>query len=169
MEKALIVIDFQKEWIDGNSEEYVGKIDEVIERVNNLINYSRENNYKIIFTKHLEKDSEDAWSEGSEGVKLIENLNRRDSDIIVVKNKINPFYETNLDNELGDVDEILVCGILTNLCVRMFIEEAYDRDFRIRVIKDCCVAYDSEIQEFTFKDLKQTREEIEFLNLENLE
>jgi len=37
--------------------------------------------------------------------------------------------------------------------------------FDITVIKDCCVAFDDEIQEFTFRDLKATREEIEFLNL----
>jgi nicotinamidase-related amidase len=43
-------------------------------------------------------------------------------------------------------------------------QDAYDRDFEIIVIKDCCVALDKETQEFTFKDLKATREEIEFLN-----
>lgn len=49
--------------------------------------------------------------------------------------------------------------------MRSLVQDAYDRDFDISVIKDCCVAFDEETQEFTFKDLKATREEIQFLNL----
>lgn len=47
--------------------------------------------------------------------------------------------------------------------MRSFIQDAYDREFSITVIKDCCVAHTPEIQEFTFFDLAQTREEIEFV------
>lgn len=51
-------------------------------------------------------------------------------------------------------------------CVRSTIEDAYDRDFEITVIKDCCISFDEEIQNFTLKDLKETREEIRFLYLD---
>ena len=51
------------------------------------------------------------------------------------------------------------------MCVRSLIQDAYDRDFEITVIKDCCAKYDKKTQEFTFKDLKATREKIEFLNV----
>ncbi len=81
-----------------------------------------------------------------------------------MKNKINPFYNTSLDQELSGIKRVIVCGILTNLCVRSFIQDAYDREFKITVIKDCCMAHTPEIQEFTFYDLTQTREEIEFTN-----
>ena len=69
------------------------------------------------------------------------------------------------EKELKGIKEIVICGILTNLCVRSLAQEAYDRDFQITIIKDCCVAFDAETHEFTLKDLKATREEIEFLNL----
>jgi nicotinamidase-related amidase len=48
--------------------------------------------------------------------------------------------------------------------VRSFIQDAYDREFAITVLKDCCVAHTPEIQEFTFFDLSQTRDEIDFTN-----
>lgn len=70
-----------------------------------------------------------------------------------------------MDQELDGIKQVIVCGILTNLCVRSFIQDAYDRDFNITVIKDCCVAHTPETQEFTFYDLAQTREEIDFTNL----
>ena len=63
------------------------------------------------------------------------------------------------------INEIVVAGILTNLCVRSLVQDAYDRDFKITVVKDCCVSFNQVTQDFTFKDLKETREDIEFVNL----
>ena len=155
--KALILVDFQNEWIDNKSEYYVGDISEVLEKTKKLIEYCRSKNYKIIFTKHVEEEGEFT----GQNAEIIDEL-KKDEDILIIKNKINPFYKTDLEKHL--TEEIVVCGILTNLCVRSLIQDAYDRDFKITVIKDCCVSFDQETQDFTFKDLKATREEIEFLD-----
>ena len=165
IEKALLLVDFEQEWIDKDSVYYVGDIAEVINKVNRLIDYCRERDYKIIFTTHVEPDSKDAFAGGSPSVEVITALNKEDGDVLIAKNKISPFYKTNLENELEGVKSITVCGILTNLCVRSAIQDAYDRDYDITVIKDCCVAFDAEIQKFTFKDLKDTRGEVEFIEL----
>ena len=164
--KALICVDFEKEWTNRNSDYFVGDILQVIERTNKLIDYCRNNSYKIIFTRHVEKDSKDAFIEGSENIEIIDGLHKRGGDALITKNKISPFYKTNLDKALKNINKIVVCGILTNLCVRSLVQDAYDRDFEIKVVKDCCVSFDDETQEFTFKDLKATREEIEFLDLD---
>jgi len=163
--KALMLVDFEKEWIDKSSDYFVGNISEVIERINKLIDYCRKKDFKIIFTAHIEEDSTSSFSKDSENVEIIDQIKKQDSDVLIKKNKISPFFKTSLEQELQGIDEIVVCGILTNLCVRSLVQDAYDRDFEIKVVKDCCVAFDDETQEFTFKDLKATREEVEFLNL----
>ena len=56
-ETALVLIDFQQERIDAQSEYYVGDIQEVIAKVNYLIDHCRARGYKIILTKHRETDS----------------------------------------------------------------------------------------------------------------
>lgn len=165
MSKALILVDYQNEWIDKNSDYYVGDITEVIRNTNRLVGYCRNSGYKIIFTRHVEKES-DAFAEGTKNAEIISDLQRIDSDIVVTKYKISPFYQTNLGKELEGISEIVVCGTLSNLCVRSLVQDAYDRDFEIKVIKDCCVSRSEEIQEFTFRDLKETREEVEFLDLD---
>ena len=164
-EKALILVDFENEWVNKNSDYYVGDISEVIAKVNKLIDECRKNGFKIIFTRHIEKDSNDAFAPNSKHIKLIKGLDKKDSDIVITKYKISPFYKTSLEKELKGIKKIVVAGISTNLCVRSLVHDAYDRDFNITVIKDCCVAFDKETQEFTFKDLKATREEVQFLNL----
>jgi len=163
--KALILVDFEKEWTDKSSDYFVGDISDVVEKTNKLINYCRKNDYKIIFTTHIEKDSDEAFAENSENVEIIDEINKQDSDVLIKKNKISPFFKTDLDKHLEGIDDIVIAGILTNLCVRSLAQDAYDRDFKITIIKDCCRAFDVETHEFTLKDLKATREEIEFLNL----
>jgi nicotinamidase-related amidase len=56
-ETALVLIDFQTEWTTPESEYYVGDIQEVIAKVNYLIDHCRTRGYKIIWTKHREADS----------------------------------------------------------------------------------------------------------------
>jgi len=163
--KALILIDFENEWTDKSSDYFVGDVSDLIKKANKLIDFCRKNSYKIIFTTHVEKDSDSAFAPNSKNVEIIKELHKQNSDVLITKNKISPFYQTNLDKHLEGIDEIVICGILTNLCVRSLAQDAYDRDFKITIIKDCCRAFDEEAHDFTLKDLKATREEIEFLNL----
>ena len=165
IDTALVLVDFQEERTDPDSEFYLWNIDPTIQKVNFLIDYCRSREYKVIFTKHNEPWSvKDFWPNS----KLIPEIKYQEWDIVITKNKISPFYQTNLEEILEDTKKVIVCGILTNLCVRSFIEDAYDRDFHIIMIKDCCVAQRPEIHNFTIQDLQETRNEIEFLNLEDL-
>lgn len=163
-QNALILVDFQKEWIDSKSDYFVGDISDVVEKTNRLIAYCRERGDLVIFTQHVDLESEDAFAPDSASAQVLDELKIEESDILITKNKISPFYKTNLESVLGGVSSVVVCGILTNLCVRSVVQDAYDRDFEITVITDCCVAFDIETQAFTFKDLKATREEICFID-----
>jgi nicotinamidase-related amidase len=163
MKKALILVDFENEWLDKHSDYFVGNISSVIRNTNRLIDSCRRKGYKIIFTTHVEKGSDSAFAPGSKNVKIIPQLHKKPTDVLITKHKISPFYKTQLEKQLKGVKRIVVAGILTNLCVRSLVQDAYDRDFDITVIKDCCVALDKKTQDFTFNDLKATREEIEFM------
>ncbi len=162
-DSALVLVDYQTEWRDPESEFYVGDLVEIVAKVNFLIDFCKARNYKIIFTKHVQSDTPDHFGINTQ---IIPELKLSEADVIVVKNKISPFYKTEMDQELEWIKNVFVCGILSNLCVRSFVEEAYDRDMKITVIKNCCAAHTPEKQEYTFADLKDTREEIEFINFE---
>jgi nicotinamidase-related amidase len=167
--QALILVDFQNEWTDPNSEYCIGNdLKEFISKTNQLIKYARENSFKIIFVRHEEEGYGKIFTPGSKNVELLPNLDFQPTDTIIVKNRISAFYKTNLESELQGIKEIYISGILTNLCVRSLIHDAYDRDFGITVITDCCTTYDSQTHEFTLKDLQNTRPEIHFIKLENI-
>lgn len=162
--KALILVDFENEWIDEGSDYYVGDISGVLDKTNSVIDHCRNNEYKIIFVRHIEEGSDNAFADNTRNTEIIADLHKEDFDIVITKNKISAFYQTSLEEELKGVEDVVVCGILTNLCVRSLVHDAYDRDYNITVVKDCCVSFDEQIQNFTFKDLKETREEIIFVN-----
>lgn len=64
------------------------------------------------------------------------------------------------------IENIVVAGIPTNLCVRMFVEEAYDREFNIVVIEDACQTYNDNLQDFTLNDLDESRPDLNIIRLE---
>ncbi len=163
--KALILVDLENEWLDKKSDYFVGDISAMLKRTNRLIDTSRKRGYKVIFITHIEAGSDSAFAPNSFNVEIISSLHKSKKDVLIKKNKISPFYKTGLEKEMKGVKEIVVGGILSNLCVRSTVQDAYDRDLKITVIKDCCASFDKETQDFTFKDLKFTRPEITFMNL----
>lgn len=163
--KALILVDLENEWSDKKSDYYVGDLFDLINRANRLIDYCRNQNYKVIFIRHIEKDSDKAFIEGSKNTQLISDLHKQNIDTVVNKYTISSFYNTDLEKELEGIEKIVVSGILTNLCVRSLVSDAYDREFQVTIVEDCCIAFDKETHDFTLQDLKNTRQEIEIIKL----
>ncbi|MHC1716326.1 MAG: cysteine hydrolase family protein [Candidatus Dojkabacteria bacterium] len=164
--KALLVIDWQKEYIDNQSEYYVSSdLQTKTKTLNELVEKCRQNNFLVIFVKHNETEGKN-FLLGSQNVELIESLQTKSSDIVIDKYHISSFYETDLEKILTDnhITYLYICGILTNLCVRSAISDAYDREFNVKVIEDLCISFNSEIQTFTLKDIKDTRPEVEMIS-----
>ncbi len=166
METALVIIDVQNEYFDEKSNYLVGK-NANINKINKLIDFCRKNNNKVIFIRHEEADANAPFARGWKS-EVISELHKTNSDIVITKHKVSSFYKTNLEKELLGVEKVIVAGILTNLCVRSFIEDAYDRDFKITVIEDCCVTFNKKIQKYTLSDIALTRPEIKIIKLKEL-
>jgi nicotinamidase-related amidase len=65
-------------------------------------------------------------------------------DLVVTKSRVSAFAGTDLDQLLraNDRDTLIVFGILTSGAVLSTVLEAADKDYRLFVIKDCCVDAD---------------------------
>lgn len=164
--KALLVIDWQKEYIDSSSDYFVNSsLENETKSLNSLIEKYRKENFLIVFVKHNETEGIN-FLHGSKNAELIDGVDVMDADVFVDKYQISSFYKTKLEEVLEEnsVDELYILGILTNLCVRGAISDAYDRGFDIKVIEDLCISFNSSIQKFTIDDLKETRPEVEFIS-----
>lgn len=80
---------------------------------------------------------------GEPGHDIIPELYPRDDEIVIDKPGKGAFYAT----ELGDIlqkygiENLLVCGVTTEVCVNTTVREANDRGYRCVVIADGCASY----------------------------
>lgn len=165
MPATLLVVDFQEEWRDKKSDYYLGQFKAQLRNARLLVDYFHEKKWSVIFTRHVEISSTTAFAEGAKGTQIASDLKVGASDSVLTKNKISPFYHTDLEKILMEQqpDELVIAGIMTNLCVRSAVSDAYDRGYRIKVVTDACVSDSVDVDKFTFKDLKKTRPEVEFV------
>jgi nicotinamidase-related amidase len=93
---------------------------------------------------------------GEAGHDIIPALYPLDSEIVIDKPGKGAFYAT----ELGDVlqkygiENLLVCGVTTEVCVNTTVREANDRGYRCVVLSDGCASYFPEFHEMGLKMIK---------------
>jgi len=51
------------------------------------------------------------------------------------------------------VGELVVCGVVTNLCVETTVRSAFMRDFRVTLLADCCAAKTRRLHELSIEVL----------------
>ena len=170
MARALIVVDFEEEWRTKGSDYYLGEFGERITNTRKLIAGARRAGIQVLFTRHIEPGSTTAFAKGSPGVAILTELEPRASERVFEKNRISPFYRTGLEAYLVEkaIADIIVCGIMTNLCVRSLVSDAYDREMAITVASDACVSDSEETDRFTFDDLRKTRPEVKIARTEEI-
>jgi nicotinamidase-related amidase len=93
---------------------------------------------------------------GEAGHDIIAALYPRDDEIVIDKPGKGAFYATELSDLLQKygVENLLVCGVTTEVCVNTTVREANDRGYRCVVLADCCASYFPEFHEMGLKMIK---------------
>jgi ureidoacrylate peracid hydrolase len=93
--------------------------------------------------------------ENSWGVEVIEDLGAKADEIHVTKRRYSAFFQTDLDLTLKDlgVDQIVVFGVVTNICVRSTVHDAFFNGYDVVVPQDCCAATGPREQESSLYDI----------------
>jgi biuret amidohydrolase len=86
---------------------------------------------------------------GEPGHDIIPALAPADGEIVIDKPGKGAFYATDLDLLLGNygIEDLIVCGVTTEVCVNTTVREANDRGYRCVVLADCCGSYFPEFHE----------------------
>lgn len=97
-----------------------------------------------------------ATREGSRGKAFVESLLPNEEDYFVLKPKHSSFYQTPLElllKHLG-AERLVLCGVSTNSCVLFTANDAYMRDLKLIVPRDCVAACNTHEHEFALDQMQ---------------
>ncbi|MGL5149368.1 MAG: cysteine hydrolase family protein [Clostridium sp.] len=169
MKRALVIIDMQMDYFpSGNFP--LWNTDEVLRNVKRAVRLANDSNVKTILVKHVSKENSKAifFNEGTRGIDIHPDILELAEDCIIVeKAYADGFYETSLNSVLKDlrVDEILLCGMMTQNCVTHTAISDFAKRYKVKVIGDCCTTINNAINQIALKAMT-TR--VDVVNLEEI-
>jgi nicotinamidase-related amidase len=95
-----------------------------------------------------------AFQKGTWGGAIIDELKPTSQDIVIEgKRTLDAFNSSNLDYMLrvNCIKNVAFCGFLTNVCVEGSLRSAYDRGYKVFLLKDCCAALSGAEQAYVEK------------------
>ena len=131
---ALLIIDMQ---VGSDDDVPRLDLDGVTERINRLAQATRASDGLVIFIQHDGPKGHRLEPE-TPGWRLLPTLEQRPADVIVRKRASDAFYETSLDDVLKQhgVDQLLVTGCASEMCVDTTIRAAASREYQVVVASD---------------------------------
>ena len=164
MNRALLVVDMQNGFChpEGSFNRIDMGLEGAVEAVRNAaiaVAQARPAGIPVVFTRHLYRPGRadegralkqnspalagvDGLEAGTWDAEVMAELGCGPSDLVVDKVRFDAFQWTSLEPLLRGlgVDELVVCGVVTNICVETTIRSAFMRDFPVIMLADCCAA-----------------------------
>lgn len=80
--------------------------------------------------------------EGEWGARVIDDLAPQEHDLKIIKRRYSAFFNTDLDVTLRDfnISSLIVMGVVTNICVRSTVHDAFFLGYDVVVVEDGCAA-----------------------------
>jgi nicotinamidase-related amidase len=162
--RVLLVVDMQNGFChpDGSFARIGMGLEGADEAVRNAavaVGQARQGGLPVIFTRHLYRPGRadegraltrnspalagvDGLAAGSWDAEVADELKCTGSDLIVDKVRFDAFQWTSLEpllRGLGTTD-LVICGVVTNICVETTVRSAFMRDYPVTLLADCCAA-----------------------------
>ncbi len=146
-----MVVDMVKDFVTGSLGGPGAR--SIVPRLKSLLARARSKGISVVYVcdAHEPGNPElDVWGhhsmKGTEGAEIIEELSPQEGDSVFEKQAFDAFTNPALDEELKQkgVEELVLTGVATNICVQNTAANAFYRGYRLTVVKDCTAARSEE-------------------------
>ena len=140
MKNALLVIDIQNDYFPGGKMELVEPLS-AAKKAYELLQCFREHGGKHVHIQHESiRPGATFFLPGSSGMDIHDSVAHFVGEPIVYKHYPNSFRETNLLEMLQGwgVERVVICGMMTHMCVDATARAAADLGFQVMVASDAC-------------------------------
>ena len=102
------------------------------------------------FLKRTPHCIENTWGAG-----VIDEFEPQPTDLFVIKRRYSAFFNTDLDLTLRDleIESLIVMGVVTNICVRSTVHDAFFLGYKVIVPEDCVAATGPREQDSSLYDI----------------
>ena len=141
---ALLVVDMQYFFLDPASPTYTCGGQAIIPNIQKIIRSFRQAGRPVIYSRHVHHpDGLDAgimgwwWEgmclEGSPESEIHRDIAPIGNEKVINKHRYSAFYNTDLETILRTlkVEDLVMTGIMTNMCCESTTRDAYFRDYRV--------------------------------------
>ncbi len=144
MPQALLIIDMLNDFVTGKFG-FAGAR-RMVPRLRELLEGWRKRGEPVVYVcdSHPPEDPEfNLWGphavKGTEGAKIIPELEPREGEVVVEKSRYSGFFRTGLEGALGEkgAREVVLTGVLTDFCVLHTAADAFFRGYGVTVVRDC--------------------------------
>jgi nicotinamidase-related amidase len=146
---ALLIIDMQDFFLNPHSPAFACGGLAVLPVVERLLKAFRERSRPVIYTRHVHHpDNIDSgimgwwWQgmciEGSPESEIHHDITPLPSEKVIFKHRYSAFYNTDLETVLRclKIEDLVISGVMTNICCESTARDAYFRDYRIFFLAD---------------------------------
>ena len=139
-----MIIDIQNDYFSGGRSELVGA-DAAAARAAEVIAGFRDRGERVVHLQHV-WDAPDAefFAPGTPGVEINPAVAPVGDEPVVQQAFPNGFQHTDLEQRLrgADADQLVLCGMMTSMCVDATVRAAVDLGFECTVVYDACATKD---------------------------
>ena len=147
--KALLIIDIQNDYFEGGANPLSGSLEASI-NAKRLLTDFRSKSLPVVHVQHFStRPGSTFFIPNTNGVEIHENVRPVNGEKVIAKNYPNSFRETDLLDYLqsNGITNLVICGMMTHMCVDATTRAAKDFGFTCEVISDACATKDLIIQE----------------------
>jgi nicotinamidase-related amidase len=96
---------------------------------------------------------------GSWDADVVDEMGCGPDDLVIDKARFDAFLWTSLDPLLRGLgaEHLLVCGVVTNICVESTVRAAFMRDYSVTLLADCCAAQTPRLHDLAIEVLSSCR------------
>jgi nicotinamidase-related amidase len=142
--QALIVVDIQNDYFPGGKWP-LHEMDAAADNAARLIAAARAKGELVVHVRHeFESAGAPFFTPGSAGAAIHPKVLNQGSEPVVLKHKANAFRATELKPLLdaAGVEEVVICGAMSHMCVDAVARAAADFGYKVTVIHDACASRD---------------------------
>lgn len=145
MNRALIVIDVQREYFEGALpiRHPVGHLESILE----VMDAAHKANIPTVVVRHHQPDPESpVFCKGSDMWQLLDEVANRPRDILIDKQLPGSFTGTPLDDFLKErgIDTVTISGYMTQVCCDTTARQAMHRGYNVEFLRDATGTLDVE-------------------------